>query len=125
MSERTPFAELAPGRPVALLAPLWTPKAIFHDERYCFWGNGEDDARWQGRIMDLAGTDAPWKFNLTATRCGTLLRANWWLEPKDHTQADYDGRYRHPTSLVELRFDQARSFARPCRRCWPDAPSPT
>lgn len=135
MTERTPEAELYGGAPVVLIAPLYTPAPVFHVADYHWWTDsvptwdGYDPekakARWDAKIAELAKTDAPWRYNLTATRCGILLRANYWLEPKDHAQPAHDGTFRHPANVVDLRFDHARLFARPCRRCWPDAPPTT
>lgn len=125
MTERTPDEELYEGEPVTLLSPLWTPHPVFHVTEHGMWSDPDVDDRWGPRIGDLADTTAPWRFNLAYTRCGILLRATWWLEPLDRGPAEHTGTFTHPSNAVDLRFDHARSFARPCRRCWPDAPSPT
>lgn len=125
MTGRTPEAELHPSYPVVLIAPLWVAKPVFHVLDHGSWSDPDVDDRWGPRIGDLADTTAPWRFNVVATRCGHLLRANWWLEPLDHGPAEHTGSFTHPHTTTELRFDHAASFARPCRRCWPDTPPQT
>lgn len=115
------MTELAPPQElVVLIAPAWTPKPKFHAYE---WRFSNDDM--PPGIATRLDADAPWRFTAVLTRCGILLRGHWWLEPHDHGPPEHSGTFTHPSTTADLRYEHARLFAAPCRRCWPSPPPRT
>lgn len=116
--------DLADGQPVTLINPLWAALPVYHDVEW-IWDERPRPPALEREMAKEGAYEGDWRFNAVTTHCGILLRANWWLEPPDHGKATHDSTFRHPSSVVDLRFDHARKFARPCRRCWPSTPPQT
>jgi len=108
--------ELHPSTNVVLFSPAWSARPVFHRLGYHF----DDDAS----PAHLERLEVPEGFDVTvvSTPCGSIVRANWWLEPRNRGIPTFSATYEHPFSIVELRLDQAASFGRPCRRCF-DVPA--
>lgn len=123
---RTPENELLDSMEVTLLSPLWSMRPVFH--RSVYWFPGSELPPNRSSFADrlaIQMPELPWKTTAVETRCGRILRATFWLEEEHPTPKGplKTIEWSIDRSVVELRFDHARQFARPCRRCWPDTPT--
>lgn len=102
---------------VVLFSPHWSQHPVFHRLGYHF----DPDVPQAHR--DRLGVPEGFSTTVVATPCGSIVRANWWLEPPTRGQPDFAASYEHPFTAVELRLDQAAAFGRPCRRCFTVPPT--
>lgn len=124
MAERTPEATLYVGEPVVILSPLWTPRPVYHDTEYRWPDEPPTITAALIKAVERADcdiTDPTWLLSGKQTRCGITLHATWWAED-DRRRVLASHTYDIDRSIAELRYEHARCFARPCRRCWPDTP---
>lgn len=126
MTERTPEAELHASERVVLL-DTWAAHPRFHAARLYFRDEDPPPGRSFAERIDHPMPELPWSHNALVTRCGRLLRVHLWIEPEHRPQGVpvAEHQWTNPFGFTELRFDHAAAFAAPCRRCWPDAHSPT
>ena len=102
---------------VVLFSPHWSQHPVFHRLGYHF---GTEVTEAQRERLEVP---EGWGATVVATPCGSIIRATWWLEPRDRGVAQFSASYEHPFSIVELRLDQAAAFGRPCRRCFTVPPT--
>lgn len=109
--------ELHGSSPVVLFSPYFAPHPVFHRLGYHFTPDVSQAHR------DRLGVPEGFSATVVATPCGSIIRANWWLEPRTRGIPEFSATYEHPFSIVELRLDQAAAFGRPCRRCFTVPPT--